>query len=110
MIEKDDVMCCTMVIVKEDFTPVCNWLLGRVVEVYHGSDGKLAPPLYQLPHHKTGERLSIIPSTWWVFRGTKLELMAMSHYMTHRVGERSGWCGVAVRKEGASSGVEVLRQ
>ncbi|GFV17149.1 integrase catalytic domain-containing protein [Trichonephila clavipes] len=41
MIEKDNVMCGTMVIVKEDFTPVCNWLLGRVVEVYHGSDGKI---------------------------------------------------------------------
>ncbi|GFV05099.1 integrase catalytic domain-containing protein [Trichonephila clavipes] len=41
MIEKDNVMCGTMVIVKEDFTPVCNWLLGRVVEVYHGSDGKM---------------------------------------------------------------------
>ncbi|GFX61429.1 hypothetical protein TNCV_823351 [Trichonephila clavipes] len=40
MIEKDNVMCGTMVIVKEDFTPVCNWLLGRIVEVYHGSDGK----------------------------------------------------------------------
>ncbi|GFY16330.1 hypothetical protein TNCV_2349751 [Trichonephila clavipes] len=40
MIEKDNVMCGTMVIVKEDFTPGCNWLLGRVVEVYHGSDGK----------------------------------------------------------------------
>ncbi|GFT06516.1 adhesion G protein-coupled receptor B2 [Trichonephila clavipes] len=37
-IEKDNVMCGTMVIVKEDFTPVCNWLLGRVVEVYHGKD------------------------------------------------------------------------
>ncbi|GFW07338.1 integrase catalytic domain-containing protein [Trichonephila clavipes] len=41
MIEKDNVMCGTMVIVKEDFTPVCNWLLGRVVEIYHGSDGKV---------------------------------------------------------------------
>ncbi|GFT43606.1 uncharacterized protein TNCV_3362401 [Trichonephila clavipes] len=40
VIEKDNLMCGTMVIVKEDFTPVCNWLLGRVVEVYHGSDGK----------------------------------------------------------------------
>ncbi|GFX62761.1 integrase catalytic domain-containing protein [Trichonephila clavipes] len=40
MIEKDNVMCGTMVIVKEDFTLVWNWLLGRVVEVYHGSDGK----------------------------------------------------------------------
>ncbi|GFW43559.1 hypothetical protein TNCV_4769111 [Trichonephila clavipes] len=39
--EKDNVMCGIMVIVKEDFTPVCNWLLGRVVEVYHGSDGKV---------------------------------------------------------------------
>ncbi|GFV96663.1 integrase catalytic domain-containing protein [Trichonephila clavipes] len=41
MIEKDNVMCGSMVIVKEDFTPVFNWLLGRVVEVYHGSDGKV---------------------------------------------------------------------
>ncbi|GFW70414.1 uncharacterized protein TNCV_4915341 [Trichonephila clavipes] len=41
MIEKDNVMCGTMVNVKEDFTPVCNSLLGRVVEVYHGSDGKV---------------------------------------------------------------------
>ncbi|GFY02311.1 integrase catalytic domain-containing protein [Trichonephila clavipes] len=40
MIEKDNVMCGTMVNVKEDFTPVCNWLLGRVVEVYHGSDDR----------------------------------------------------------------------
>ncbi|GFY11617.1 hypothetical protein TNCV_4230861 [Trichonephila clavipes] len=41
MIEKDNVMCGTMVIVKEDFTPVCYWFLGCVVEVYHGSDGKV---------------------------------------------------------------------
>ncbi|GFT30192.1 integrase catalytic domain-containing protein [Trichonephila clavipes] len=41
MIEKDNVMCGTMIIVKEDFTPVCSWLLGRVVEVFHGSDGKV---------------------------------------------------------------------
>ncbi|GFW47584.1 integrase catalytic domain-containing protein [Trichonephila clavipes] len=41
MMEKENVMCGTMVIVKEDFTPVCNWLLGRVVEVNHGSDGKV---------------------------------------------------------------------
>ncbi|GFT78797.1 integrase catalytic domain-containing protein [Trichonephila clavipes] len=40
MIEKDNVMCGIMVVVKEDFTPVCNWLLGCIVEVYHGSDGK----------------------------------------------------------------------
>ncbi|GFS77069.1 RNA-directed DNA polymerase from mobile element jockey [Trichonephila clavipes] len=46
MIEKDNVMCGTMVIVKEDFTPVCNWLLGRVVEVYHGSDGKIQATLF----------------------------------------------------------------
>ncbi|GFT51885.1 integrase catalytic domain-containing protein [Trichonephila clavipes] len=47
MIEKDNVMCGTMVIVKEDFTPVCNWLLGRVVEVYHGSDGKIVSEPYK---------------------------------------------------------------
>ncbi|GFT59254.1 integrase catalytic domain-containing protein [Trichonephila clavipes] len=41
MIEKDNVMCGTMVTVKKDVTPVCNWLLGRVVEVCHGSDGKV---------------------------------------------------------------------
>ncbi|GFW94194.1 integrase catalytic domain-containing protein [Trichonephila clavipes] len=41
MIEKDNVMCGTMVIVKEDFTPVCNWLLGCVIDVCHGSDGKV---------------------------------------------------------------------
>ncbi|GFX60271.1 integrase catalytic domain-containing protein [Trichonephila clavipes] len=41
MIEKDNVMCGTVVIVKEDLTPVCNWLLGRVVEVYQGSDDKV---------------------------------------------------------------------
>ncbi|GFV84685.1 uncharacterized protein TNCV_4296671 [Trichonephila clavipes] len=40
MIEKDNVMCGTMVIVKEDFIRVCSWILGRVVEVYHGSDVK----------------------------------------------------------------------
>ncbi|GFY69603.1 hypothetical protein TNIN_328511 [Trichonephila inaurata madagascariensis] len=34
-------MCGTVVIIKEDFTPVCNCLLGHVVEVYHGSDGKM---------------------------------------------------------------------
>ncbi|GFT08950.1 integrase catalytic domain-containing protein [Trichonephila clavipes] len=31
MIEKDNVMCGIMVIVKKDFTPVCNWLLGCAV-------------------------------------------------------------------------------
>ncbi|GFY07504.1 DUF5641 domain-containing protein [Trichonephila clavipes] len=34
---------------KEDFTPVCNWLLGRVVEVYHGSDGKCSSMWTTLP-------------------------------------------------------------
>ncbi|GFW79749.1 putative RNA-directed DNA polymerase from transposon X-element [Trichonephila clavipes] len=53
MIEKDNVMCGTMVIVKEDFTPVCNWLLGRVVEVNHGSDGK--GPLPQQCANCSGE-------------------------------------------------------
>ncbi|GFX70326.1 integrase catalytic domain-containing protein [Trichonephila clavipes] len=52
MIEKDNGMCGTMVTVKEDFTPVCNWLLGRVVEVYHGSDGKVRTVTIRT---KTGE-------------------------------------------------------
>ncbi|GFT95743.1 integrase catalytic domain-containing protein [Trichonephila clavipes] len=52
MIEKDNVMCGTMVIVKEDFIPVCSWLLGRVVEVYHGSDGKVRTDRIKT---KTGE-------------------------------------------------------
>ncbi|GFV48532.1 hypothetical protein TNCV_5068171 [Trichonephila clavipes] len=41
MIEKTNAMCVTMVIVMDYFTPVCNWLSGRVIEVYHGSDGKV---------------------------------------------------------------------
>ncbi|GFX65896.1 uncharacterized protein TNCV_13171 [Trichonephila clavipes] len=29
-----------MVLIKEDFLPINTWPLGRVVEVYHGSDRK----------------------------------------------------------------------
>ncbi|GFV47748.1 hypothetical protein TNCV_2653111 [Trichonephila clavipes] len=30
-----------MVILKEDNLPVCNWPLGRILEVYHGKDNKI---------------------------------------------------------------------
>ncbi|GFU98866.1 integrase catalytic domain-containing protein [Trichonephila clavipes] len=63
MIEKDNVMCGTMVIVKEDFTPVCSWLLGRVVEVYHGSDGKVRTVRIKT---KTGEYPD--EAEWLVYR------------------------------------------
>ncbi|GFT21007.1 hypothetical protein TNCV_4188231 [Trichonephila clavipes] len=29
-----------MVLIKEDFLPINTWPLGRILEVYHGSDGK----------------------------------------------------------------------
>lgn len=41
MIEKDNINVGTMVLVKEDFLPVCKWILGRVVEVFYGSDNKV---------------------------------------------------------------------
>ncbi|GFW53400.1 integrase catalytic domain-containing protein [Trichonephila clavipes] len=58
MMEKDNVMCGTMVIVKEDFTPVCNWLLGRVVEVNHGSDGKCGVMDLPTPSQRLNEKES----------------------------------------------------
>ncbi|GFU85238.1 uncharacterized protein TNCV_2385451 [Trichonephila clavipes] len=30
-----------MVLIKEDFLPINTWPLGRILEVYHGSDGKV---------------------------------------------------------------------
>ncbi|GFY02495.1 uncharacterized protein TNCV_3503761 [Trichonephila clavipes] len=96
-------MSGTMVIVKEDFTPVCNWLLGRVVEVYHGSDAtrgllatdhvilnhgqvtwttpELAPPLltttpYQREDVSALDRFNVHRCpTRRVFSGTGLELV-----------------------------------
>ncbi|GFV50608.1 integrase catalytic domain-containing protein [Trichonephila clavipes] len=40
--EKNDLMIGQMVLIKEDFLPINTWLffLGRILEVYHGSDGK----------------------------------------------------------------------
>ncbi|GFT65528.1 hypothetical protein TNCV_649291 [Trichonephila clavipes] len=29
-----------MVLIKDDFLPINTWPLGRILEVYHGSDGK----------------------------------------------------------------------
>ncbi|XP_035216985.1 uncharacterized protein LOC118190397 [Stegodyphus dumicola] len=40
MIEKDNISVGTMVLVKEDYLPICKWILGRVIKVYHGSDNK----------------------------------------------------------------------
>ncbi|GFV99964.1 integrase catalytic domain-containing protein [Trichonephila clavipes] len=39
--EKNDVMIGQMVLIKEDFLPINTWPLGRILEVYHGSDGKV---------------------------------------------------------------------
>lgn len=41
MIEKDNLSVGTLVLVKEEFLPVCKWILGRVVNVYYGSDNKV---------------------------------------------------------------------
>ncbi|GFX07595.1 integrase catalytic domain-containing protein [Trichonephila clavipes] len=39
--EKNNVKIHDMVILKEDNLPVCNWPLGRILEVYHGKDNKI---------------------------------------------------------------------
>ncbi|GBL84606.1 hypothetical protein AVEN_191071-1 [Araneus ventricosus] len=41
MAEKDDLIIGQMVLIKDDFLPINNWLLGRILEVYYGSDGKV---------------------------------------------------------------------
>ncbi|GFS72169.1 transposable element Tcb2 transposase [Trichonephila clavipes] len=37
---KNNLMIGQMVLIKEDFLPINTWPLGRISEVYHGSDGK----------------------------------------------------------------------
>ncbi|GFT00568.1 integrase catalytic domain-containing protein [Trichonephila clavipes] len=39
--EKNDLMIGQMVLIKEDFLPINTWPLGRILEVFHGSDGKV---------------------------------------------------------------------
>ncbi|GFS86156.1 DUF5641 domain-containing protein [Trichonephila clavipes] len=39
--EKNDPMIGQTVLIKEDFLPINTWPLGRILEVYHGSDGKV---------------------------------------------------------------------
>ncbi|GFV44075.1 DUF5641 domain-containing protein [Trichonephila clavipes] len=39
--EKNDLVIDQMVLIKEDFLPINTWHLGRILEVYHGSDGKV---------------------------------------------------------------------
>ncbi|GFX80528.1 integrase catalytic domain-containing protein [Trichonephila clavipes] len=39
--EKNDLMIGEMVLIKEDFLPINTCPLGRILEVYHGSDGKV---------------------------------------------------------------------
>ncbi|GBO34193.1 hypothetical protein AVEN_265269-1 [Araneus ventricosus] len=41
MAEKDDLMIGQMVLIKDDFLPINTWLLGRILEVYYESDGKV---------------------------------------------------------------------
>ncbi|GFY06738.1 uncharacterized protein TNCV_5083801 [Trichonephila clavipes] len=39
--EKNDLIIGQMVLIKEDFLPINTWPLGKILEVYHGSDGKV---------------------------------------------------------------------
>ncbi|GFT69344.1 integrase catalytic domain-containing protein [Trichonephila clavipes] len=39
--EKNNVKIYDMVILKEDNLPLCNWPLGRILEVYQGKDNKI---------------------------------------------------------------------
>ncbi|GFW44798.1 uncharacterized protein TNCV_4511121 [Trichonephila clavipes] len=39
--EKNDLMIDQMVLIKEDFLAINTWPLGRILEVYHGSNGKV---------------------------------------------------------------------
>ncbi|GBO13450.1 hypothetical protein AVEN_166375-1 [Araneus ventricosus] len=39
--EKVDLMIGQMVLIKDDFLHIITWLLGRILEVYYGSGGKV---------------------------------------------------------------------
>ena len=39
--EKNDLMIGQMVLIKDDILPINIWLLGRILEVYYGSDEKV---------------------------------------------------------------------
>ena len=41
MLKKDNLKVGLMVLIKEDFLPLCKWALGRISEVYKGSDDKV---------------------------------------------------------------------
>ncbi|GBM57690.1 hypothetical protein AVEN_222540-1 [Araneus ventricosus] len=41
MAEEDDLIIGQMILIKDDFLPINTWLLGRMLEVYYGSDGKV---------------------------------------------------------------------
>ncbi|GFX83484.1 hypothetical protein TNCV_324331 [Trichonephila clavipes] len=53
-----------------DFTPVCNYLLGRVVEVYHGSDEGFVPE---------GQAPSTPPNVTWKKSSQKKPLTTISN-------------------------------
>ncbi|GFY31697.1 integrase catalytic domain-containing protein [Trichonephila clavipes] len=119
MIEKDNVMCGTMVIVKEDFTLVCSWLLERVVEVYHGSDGKMrtgnylnkkeCQPIvirtYTRGHPQCQSDRSIDRHSKWCSRyGDELDLLSQR---TNGVGTRQGvQCADLLRSSEMIGGVK----
>ncbi|XP_023230433.1 uncharacterized protein LOC111630550 [Centruroides sculpturatus] len=41
MMERDNIKIGTLVIIKEDNIPIFKWLVGRITEVFPGSDGKV---------------------------------------------------------------------
>ena len=41
MVEKQNLKIGSMVLIKEDFLPCTKWLLGRIIEVFPGSDNKV---------------------------------------------------------------------
>lgn len=41
MFSKNNVTLGSLVIIKEDNMPICKWLMGRIVKVYPGADGKI---------------------------------------------------------------------
>lgn len=41
MVEKHNISVGAMVLIKEDYLPCCKWLLGRIIQVYKGTDGRV---------------------------------------------------------------------
>ncbi|GFW30822.1 fatty acid synthase [Trichonephila clavipes] len=52
-----------MILIKEDFLPINAWPLGRILEVYHGSDGKIRSEEPQINAAPTPVRVLASPHT-----------------------------------------------